>query len=322
MQWVWPLPLFIAATFAPESPWWLVRAGQLERAEESIRRLSSKHSAVDPAQTVAMMVRTNQHELANQPGVSFTDCFKGSDLRRTEIACVAWAIQQLCGSPIGNTGVYFFEQGPSLPLVLLDREVLLIPAAGLAQTAAFKFGIGMYAIGFVGTCASWVTMTVSVAGARVHSADGQFIGRRKVYVGGLSALCMLWVAHIAGVSPLICRLLIIGCLAVPSRAGNQNAKWGQSGIILLWVLIYDFTVGVSLSLSSYREGAHAPQPLAYAIVGEVSSTRLRTKTVGLARNCYNVVQVVSVILITYMINPAAWNLHGFAAFFWVRLLSY
>ena len=42
------------------------------------------------------------------------------------------------------------------------------------------------------------------------------------------------------------------------------------------------------------------------IVGEVSSTRLRSKTVGLARNLYNVVGIVSGILNTYMMNPTAW----------------
>ena len=60
-----------------------------------------------------MMVRTNQHELENQPGVSFFDCFKGSDLRRTEIAVVGWAVQVLSGSSFGNQGTYFFQQGKS-----------------------------------------------------------------------------------------------------------------------------------------------------------------------------------------------------------------
>ena len=41
------------------------------------------------------------------------------------------------------------------------------------------------------------------------------------------------------------------------------------------------------------------------IVGEVSSTRLRSKTVGLARNGYNVVGIVSGVLNTYMMNPLA-----------------
>ncbi len=62
------------------------------------------------------------------------------------------------------------------------------------------------------------------------------------------------------------------------------------------------------------------QPVAYAVVGEVSSTRLRGKTVGLARNLYNVAAVVGGILNTYQLNPTAWNWKGRAAFFWVSIL--
>lgn len=107
-----------------------------------------------------------------------------------------------------------------------------------------------------------------------------------MYLGGLTVLCVL--------------LFIIGILAIPSERGNANAKWGQATMVLLWVFTYDFTVG----------------PIAYCIVGETSSTRLRGKTVGLARNLYNVVGIVSGILNTYMMNPTAWNWKGKAGFFW------
>jgi len=254
VQWVWVVPLFILATLAPDSPWWLVRMGRLEEAEKSIRKLSSKHAGTDPAKTVAMMVRTNQHELENQPGVSYWDCFRGSDLRRTEVACVGWMIQVLSGSSFGNQGTYFFEQ------------------AGLSQADAFKFNLGQYAIGFCGTCMSWYTMTR--------------FGRRKVYLYGLSALCII--------------LLIVGGLAVPSAKGDANAKWGQAALILIWVFLYDFTVG----------------PVAYCIVGEVSSTRLRGKTVGLARNAYNIIGIPAGYINTYAMSPAAWNWKGYSAFFW------
>lgn len=107
-----------------ESPWWLVRSGQLDKAEHSIKKLSRKDQDVDASKTVAMMVRTNQHELENAPGTSFFDCFRGSDLRRTEIACIAWAIQVLSGSSFGNQGTYFFQQGQYFPLSIVHFAVL------------------------------------------------------------------------------------------------------------------------------------------------------------------------------------------------------
>jgi len=81
---------------------------------------------------------------------------------------------------------------------------------------------------------------------------------------------------------------------------NVGAKWASGALCLLWVFIYDFTVG----------------PLAYAVVGESSSTRLRSKTVGLARNTYNIFKIVGALIYTYQVNPTAWNWAGKAGFFW------
>jgi SP family general alpha glucoside:H+ symporter-like MFS transporter len=97
VQWIWPIPLIILIHFAPESPWFLVRAGRLEEAAASVARIQKKGSRIDPRDTVAMMVRTNEHEKEVSAGATYLDCFKGSDLMRTEIACVAWASQTLAG---------------------------------------------------------------------------------------------------------------------------------------------------------------------------------------------------------------------------------
>ena len=97
IQWIWPIPLIVLIHFAPESPWFLVRAGRLEEAAKMVARIQKKGSKVNPKDTVAMMVRTNEHEKAVQEGASYWDCFKGSNLRRTEIACFAWASQNLAG---------------------------------------------------------------------------------------------------------------------------------------------------------------------------------------------------------------------------------
>jgi SP family general alpha glucoside:H+ symporter-like MFS transporter len=50
------MPLFLIITFAPESPWFLVRRGRLEEAEKTVRRLGSTTENRDPSQVVAMMV--------------------------------------------------------------------------------------------------------------------------------------------------------------------------------------------------------------------------------------------------------------------------
>jgi SP family general alpha glucoside:H+ symporter-like MFS transporter len=54
-QWIWPVPLIIFMSFAPESPWWLVRQGNLHAAEKSVRRLASAEMRDKAKDTVANM---------------------------------------------------------------------------------------------------------------------------------------------------------------------------------------------------------------------------------------------------------------------------
>lgn len=104
LQWMWPVPLILGIFFAPESPWWLVRKGKLDEAKKSLLRLTTKHDETDfdADETVAMMVHTAALEERITAGVSYWDCFRGVDLRRTEIVCCVWAIQNLSGNSFSN----------------------------------------------------------------------------------------------------------------------------------------------------------------------------------------------------------------------------
>ena len=66
--------------------------------------------------TIAMMITTNELEKAVESGTGYWDCFKGIDLRRTEIVCITWSIQNLCGSAFMGYSTYFYEQA-GLPIV-------------------------------------------------------------------------------------------------------------------------------------------------------------------------------------------------------------
>ena len=87
LQWIWPLPLFIAAYFAPESPWNAVRREQYDVARRSLMRLHQdtpdKEHTVDAA--LAYITYTTKLEKAETEHANFFECFRGVNLRRTEI---------------------------------------------------------------------------------------------------------------------------------------------------------------------------------------------------------------------------------------------
>lgn len=97
LQWMWPVFLIPAIFFAPESPWHLARHNKLEEAEKSIRRLQKQSSSQDAKKTLAVIVYTNNLEEELSVGTSYWDCFKGFELRRTEIALMCFAGQILSG---------------------------------------------------------------------------------------------------------------------------------------------------------------------------------------------------------------------------------
>lgn len=91
LQWMWPPFLIVGILLAPESPWWLVRKGRLEDAKKSLLRLTSlnRETDFDADETISMMVHTTALEEKITSGASYWDCFKGTDLRRTEIVCMS-----------------------------------------------------------------------------------------------------------------------------------------------------------------------------------------------------------------------------------------
>ncbi|KDE02438.1 hypothetical protein MVLG_07006 [Microbotryum lychnidis-dioicae p1A1 Lamole] len=256
LQWLWPVSIFAACVFAPESPWFLVRQGREEEAVAIVRRLTSpgQGSGFSPEANVAWMSYTNKIEENVSAGTSYLDCFRGIDRRRTEIACAVWSIQNLCGSAFMGYSTYFLQR------------------AGFSPADSFNLSLGQYGLGLVGTVLSWCLM---------HTA-----GRRTIYTYGLAILC--------------CILLVIGIMGI---ATSPAAVRAVGAMLLIYTFIYDVSVG----------------PVCYSLVAEMSSTRLRVKTVVLARNFYNLFGIVNFIIMPRFISPDALNWGAKSGFFWSAL---
>jgi SP family general alpha glucoside:H+ symporter-like MFS transporter len=125
------------------------------------------------------------------------------------------------------------------------------------------------ALGLVGTMGSWFLMSA--------------VGRRTI--------------HFAGACTLFTILITVGSM---SFAGTQASLWGIGAILIVFVFVYDFTIG----------------PVTYSIVSEMSSTRLKSKTIVLARALYNISNIVVNVLTNYQLGEAAWNWGAKTAYFW------
>ena len=90
---------------------------------------------------------------------------------------------------------------------------------------------------------------------------------------------------------------IIGGLGCSDTHG---AKMGSGA--LLMVVAFFYNLGIA--------------PVVFCLVSEIPSSRLRTKTIILARNAYNVIQIVVTVLIMYQLNSEKWNWGAKSGFFW------
>ncbi|CAL5871725.1 uncharacterized protein PFLUO_LOCUS5978 [Penicillium psychrofluorescens] len=111
-----------------------------------------------------------------------------------------------------------------------------------------------------------------------------YFGRRQIYLVGMSTLTII--------------LFIIGILNVWTT--KEHVAMAQAVLCLIWTFFFQMSIG----------------QLGWALPAEVGSTRLRQKTVCLARNAYYVANVIQGVLQPYLMNPADWNVKGYAGFVW------
>ncbi|SCU87747.1 LAME_0D11320g1_1 [Lachancea meyersii CBS 8951] len=109
------------------------------------------------------------------------------------------------------------------------------------------------------------------------------VGRFELYAVGLGFQAIMY--------------FIIGGLGCNDSKG---AKMGSGA--LLMVVSFFYNLGIA--------------PVVFCLVSELPSSRLRTKTIILARNSYNVVQIVTMVLILYQLNSEKWDWGAKSGFFW------
>jgi len=134
LQWIWPVPLFFVAIFAPESPYWLVRSGKIDKAKKCLTRICSPGywDKYNVDAYITFIRHTDDLERVEASKGSFWEMFRGTNLRRTEIMLCVWTLQQWAG------------------LSLTGYAVVFLKTAGWSTKAAFNLNMVITAMNLVG----------------------------------------------------------------------------------------------------------------------------------------------------------------------------
>lgn len=130
---------------------------------------------------------------------------------------------------------------------------------------------------------SLISLALGLIGTALSWLLMQRVGRRTI--------------HLLGSTTLFTILVIVGAC---SFAGTKASNWAIGGLLIAFVFVYDLTIG----------------PVTYALVSELCSTRLKAKTIALARALYNTSNIVVNVLTNYQLGEQNWNWGAKTAFFW------
>lgn len=170
-QWAFPVFVLACIPLMPESPWYLVRKQQLDDARKSLVRLHRKNVDIDQLLGDVSLAAAAEMNLAEGgKGVSYADCFRGINARRTRIVCGMFVIQQF-------TGIAFYAQA-----------LYFLGITGLDIKLTFQLALAGFGAGLVGNVASWFIM--------------DYVGRRTLLLVGIVINGLLLMAvGIAGSVP-------------------------------------------------------------------------------------------------------------------------
>ena len=101
---------------------------------------------------------------------------------------------------------------------------------------------------------------------------------------------------------MVILMLLVGGLGIAQHSSRSRTDlaWG---------------IGALLLVSLFASNA-AVTPISYALVSELPSSVLRSKSVVIARFCYAIINIVANVLTPYQLNPTAWGWGAVSGFFW------
>ena len=159
VQWSVPAVMIVVLPWIPESPWHLVRKGQLDKAHRALTKIYLG-SGDDVDQHLARITEVVQLEAhaKSEEGV-WLDLFRAGNLHRTLVVGGVFVCQELAGVQfVLGFSTYFFE------------------LAGFPTAEAFQLGVG--------------TLAIAVVGNFIGLALINRVGRRALFIWGMVACAL------------------------------------------------------------------------------------------------------------------------------------
>ncbi|PSN75659.1 maltose permease MAL31 [Corynespora cassiicola Philippines] len=248
-QWGFAAVATILWPWMPESPWWLVSKDKNDQALKSLHKLG--YTGERGQQRLALVQVTLEEVKKETEGVTYAECFRKSNLRRTIISIMPMNIQSLSG--IAFVAGYF---------------TYYLQLAGYSTSQSFQIQIAQ--------------PVLSIVGNLMAAAVVDRVGRRSLTLYG--------------------NIILTSFLLITGGLGTNTTDLSMIRGTVAFILIYSWWYNVSLG------------SVAFSILAEVSTSRLRYKTVAIGLATSSAINVMWQFTIPYMFNPDQANLGAKIAF--------
>jgi MFS family permease len=148
----------VGVFFMPESPWWLVSKDRKEKAIIALNKLG--HHGIEADKKLALITNTLEEARHETEGVTYLECFRFSNLRRTMISVAPLSIQSLSGIVFAASYSTYYMQ-----------------LAGFSTSMSFNLQITQQVLSLVGNVMSWYLV--------------DRVGRRNLTFYGLAVLTVI-----------------------------------------------------------------------------------------------------------------------------------
>lgn len=154
IQWYFAALALMALPFFPESPYFLIAQGRIEKARKNMQKLYGKD--VDAERRITEITNNIAMENDLSGNASFKQCFKGTDRLRTFIATSTFVVQAVCGISWIVGYVQTWSAGCSETDTASRYMSYFLTLGGLSTSAAFDASVLLSGVMLIGNMFGWV----------------------------------------------------------------------------------------------------------------------------------------------------------------------